>query len=250
MVSRIDGAEVAVAEVAATPVDPHAGLLTFHEPRVVGVCFTSDLFDEQVPDAFIDQVYAYMALEPRHTFVVLTKQAARMAEYVPLLAARARSLRWTIRELHDALPNVYHGVSICDQADADERLPHLLRVPGKRWISYGPALGRVDFGPYAPGIHGLIMETESGPGARLEKCEACNGKGYASGSLTLSHWDPCKHCAGTGYAAWAWARETRDACRAAGVSFALKQLPDSRGRTVVRPTLDGCEHWDLPWRTA
>ena len=33
----------------------------------------SDLFHESVPDAFIDQVFAVMALSPRHTYQVLTK---------------------------------------------------------------------------------------------------------------------------------------------------------------------------------
>ena len=34
----------------------------------------SDLFHEDVPDEFIDQVFAVMALCPQHTFQVLTKR--------------------------------------------------------------------------------------------------------------------------------------------------------------------------------
>lgn len=41
----------------------------------------SDLFHESIPFEFIDKVYAIMALCPQHTFQVLTKRPARMAEY-------------------------------------------------------------------------------------------------------------------------------------------------------------------------
>ena len=40
----------------------------------------SDLFHEDVPDAFIDKVFAVMALAPRHTFQILTKRPARMLD--------------------------------------------------------------------------------------------------------------------------------------------------------------------------
>lgn len=42
----------------------------------------SDLFHEDVPDAFIDRVFAVMALAPQHTFQVLTKRAERMRDYL------------------------------------------------------------------------------------------------------------------------------------------------------------------------
>ena len=35
-----------------------------------------DLFHEAVPDAWIDRVFAVMALCPQHTFIVLTKRSA------------------------------------------------------------------------------------------------------------------------------------------------------------------------------
>ena len=42
----------------------------------------SDLFHEDVPDEFIDQVFAGMALTPWHTYQVLTKRPERMLEYL------------------------------------------------------------------------------------------------------------------------------------------------------------------------
>ena len=42
----------------------------------------SDLFHENVPDEWIDRVFAVMALCPQHTFQVLTKRSARMRAYL------------------------------------------------------------------------------------------------------------------------------------------------------------------------
>lgn len=55
--------------------------LEWKRPRRVFVCAHGDLFHEAVPDEWIDQVFAVMALAPRHTFQVLTKRAKRMREW-------------------------------------------------------------------------------------------------------------------------------------------------------------------------
>jgi len=71
---------------------------------------------------------------PQHTFVVLTKG--------PATAKRI------IKDVGRPLPpNFILGVSVEDQATADERIPALLSIPGlaKRVVSYEPALGPVDF---------------------------------------------------------------------------------------------------------
>ena len=52
--------------------------LRWKRPRRVFVNSMSDLFHEDVPDSFIDQVFAVMALAPLHTFQVLTKRPERM----------------------------------------------------------------------------------------------------------------------------------------------------------------------------
>lgn len=50
----------------------------------------SDLFHEKVPDAWIDRVFAVMALAPQHTFQVLTKRADRMRAYLDQFEERDR----------------------------------------------------------------------------------------------------------------------------------------------------------------
>jgi len=68
--------------------------LRWKRPRMIFVCAHGDLFHESVPDAWIDRVFAVMALCPQHTFQVLTKRSARMREYcshpeTPFRIARA-----------------------------------------------------------------------------------------------------------------------------------------------------------------
>jgi protein gp37 len=104
---------------------------------------------------------------------------------------------------HWPLPNVWLGVSITNQADADERIPLLLQTPAAhRWVSAEPLLGPLNFKGWlieeaykrAFGVGKLdwvVVGGESGPGARP------------------MHPD--------------WARKVRDDCQAAGVPCFFKQ---------------------------
>jgi protein gp37 len=116
--------------------------LHWRKPRRIFVNSMSDLFHEDVPDVFIDRVFAVMALAPRHTFQVLTKRADRMRKYFDGIAIRQELIgieaerisgfdrydvsgigaRWKL-----PLPNVWLGVSVENQRFADERIPLLLR---------------------------------------------------------------------------------------------------------------------------
>jgi protein gp37 len=53
--------------------------LHWRDPRRVFVNSMSDLFHEDVPDVFIDRVFAVMALARWHTYQVLTKRAERLS---------------------------------------------------------------------------------------------------------------------------------------------------------------------------
>lgn len=55
--------------------------LKWRTPARVFVNSMSDLFHEDVPDEFIDRVFAVMALAP-HTFQILTKRPERMCRYM------------------------------------------------------------------------------------------------------------------------------------------------------------------------
>lgn len=160
--------------------------LRWKRPRRIFVCAHGDLFAENVPDEWIDRVFAVMALAPQHTFQVLTKRAARMREYVSGVRSSIPYLgRMPLERIHleavghmegdggfmDTLkrhgnvyslycsvpwplPNVWLGVSAEDQKRADERVPELLTTPAiVRFISAEPLLGPIDFQQIAAGVH-------------------------------------------------------------------------------------------------
>jgi protein gp37 len=152
--------------------------LRWKRPRRIFVNSMSDLFHPDVPDEFIAQVFAVMALAPQHTFQILTKRPQRMAT---MLGHDYSTEEWraftTI--VHDVmedmghreacydmwpLPNVWLGVSI----ETDRytfRADHLRATPAAlRFISAEPLLGPLPSLDLT-GIDWLIVGGESGPGA-------------------------------------------------------------------------------------
>ena len=49
------------------------------KPTTYFVNSMSDMFHERIPDDYIEQVFQTIQMAPQHTFQVLTKRAARMA---------------------------------------------------------------------------------------------------------------------------------------------------------------------------
>lgn len=194
--------------------------LRWARPRRVFVCAHGDLFHENVPEQWIDRVFAVMALSPQHTFQVLTKRPERMRAYVRVLSDDhdiAFHSPWPVG-------NVWLGVSVEDQTRAEERIPILLDTPAAvHFISAEPLLGPVDIRRWLhdgacreatvcddPHLDWAICGGESGPGARP------------------MHRD--------------WARSLRDQCAAAGTPFFFKQ----HGNWVWAPawmTFDQAATW-------
>jgi len=210
----------------------------------------NDLFHEAVSTQFIDDALEVMAACPRHTFLILTKRAHLMEEKIYGVTEEHGC-----RELGggDYLPNVWHGLTVCNQQEWNEKGPIFMQVPGLKFISHEPALERIDYhlsgsikdvawrrthgGSYERSfIAGLIAGGETGSGARP------------------SHPDIF--------------RIDRDQCAAGGVPFFFKgwgaygvnylidddmsMIPGSEWMDKgVKPSgrlLDGREHNELPWR--
>lgn len=225
-----------------------AAPLKCRKPTIYFVNSMSDLFHDGFTFEQIAAVFGVMAATPQHTFIVLTKRAQRMREWFEQGAASGYApghvLTRGLSHLHIfdddrlcdvinvvngvsqwrdghpggwPLPNVILGVSVENQATADERIPHLLATPAAvRAISAEPLLGpldikrwmrwvfrrgikpNIDGTPFqlpaeggGPGLDWVIAGCESGPNAR-----------------------PCEV---------AWLRSLRDQCVAAEVPFWLKQ---------------------------
>ncbi len=95
--------------------------LEWTKPRMIFVCAHGDLFAEGVPDEWIDQVFAVMALAPQHTFQVLTKRPERMRAYLT-------KPRW--RPVLDYGQDEHPAYWISQQVGAiSVRLPEQVRVP-------------------------------------------------------------------------------------------------------------------------
>lgn len=220
--------------------------LHWAKPRQIFVCAHGDLFAEGVPDAWIDQVFAVMALAPSHTFQVLTKRPGPMKRYLSdpetvervydlvmdmVVVDGAKAILTTPRT-HDVappgnkvmlglwpLPNVWLGVSVEDQRRADERIPILLDTPAAiRWISAEPLLGELRLSgvsedrkrtwDWLTGMNGAMYP--DGPdfdyGSKLDWVVAGGESGPHARPM---HPD--------------WARALRDQCAAADVPFLFKQ---------------------------
>ena len=218
--------------------------LRWKRPRRIFVNSMSDVFYPDVSDAFIDKVIAIMALNRRHVFQVLTKRPERMREYLGALTlsrieSSARSMGYTVMFEERALvslplPNVWLGVSVEDQATADERIPLLLETPAAvRWISAEPLLGPLR-------LHLPTRFWGELPGNRRRCNHCCNGD-RCDDSTHFSR-TYCPFCFGTGGTApidWLvvggesgskarpmnpeWVRSLRDQCAASGVPFLFKQ---------------------------
>ncbi len=158
-----------------------------------------DLFHEDVPDEWIDRVFAVMALCPQHTFQILTKRSRRMREYCsnsrrgyqiarhvvdfaitktvridehwPVVSEGDIDTPDDIRLREWPLPNVWLGVSAEDQRRADERVPDLLATPAAvRFVSCEPLLSAVDLSKW---MHDGRRESISGAG----RFRAVQGRG-------------------------------------------------------------------------
>jgi protein gp37 len=127
----------------------------WRRPRMIFVNSMSDLFHEDVPLGFIQQVFKAMADAPHHTFQILTKRHERLAELAP-------DLTWH--------PNVWMGVSIENRRFV-KRADYLRRVNASvRFISAEPLLGPLE-GLDLDGIKWLIAGGESGAGFRPVRAE-------------------------------------------------------------------------------
>ena len=233
---KVNGNAIWTGKINRAPRETLLAPLRRKKPAVWFVNSMSDCFAEGVPDEWIDEVFAVMALTPRHSFQVLTKRSQRMRDYFAVPNRRARIWIAGCRIVEYAkldqlmgvqedvfslpLSNVWLGVSTERQKEANERIPHLLETPAAiRFISAEPLLSPINLNaiesipdgsslgwrrggqPAASSrIDWVIVGAESGPGARPMDV--------------------------------AWAEHLRDQCNDAGVAFFMKQLSGPHGRAV------------------
>jgi len=110
----------------------------------------SDLFHCDIPDYFIQQVFAIMNRCPQHVFQVLTKRADRIMELND-------TLRWT--------SNIWMGVTV-ENTSYYRRIDQLRKCNAKiKFVSCEPLLGSVK-DMNLEGIDWVIVGGESGRSPR------------------------------------------------------------------------------------
>jgi len=121
------------------------------KPTIYFVNSMSDLFHPQIPDDYIDRVFATMREATWHIFQVLTKRPERMAQYLGR------------RKLPE---HIWVGTTVENRRHGVPRIAHLQKVRSAiRFLSVEPLLqdvGDIDL----QGISWVIVGGESGPGAR------------------------------------------------------------------------------------
>lgn len=186
--------------------------LRIKKPTVFAIW--NDLYHEDVPTEFIDEVYLAAERAPQHTFLILTKRAKFLSEYW-YDRQHAEGLR------HRGCPdNVWHGVTVCNQAEADEKIPHLIKVPGNLFLSIEPMLGPINLKHLdadAKG-HADFCQVDCLTGRHTDMGRPCKDVpvvhqvllgGESGKNARQMHPD--------------WVRGVRDQCEAAGVPFMFKQ---------------------------
>lgn len=152
--------------------------LRWRKPERIFVNSQSDLFHPAVGVDFTAQVFARMAITPRHTYQILTKRpdvALKVLTQPTFMHAFTMHAGFPTLDVARSvwpLSNVWIGVSVEDQATADDRIPKLLQIPAaRRWISAEPLLGPLDLVEHLantsrPSLDWVVTGGESGPGAR------------------------------------------------------------------------------------
>ncbi len=119
----------------------------------VFVCSMSDLFHEDVPFAFVDEIMRVIEETPVHVYQLLTKRAGRMKEYF---------------ESHPVPKNVWIGVTV-ENEEAKHRIDLIRDIPAQvRFLSCEPLVGELGVLDL-DGIGWIIAGGESGPSARPMK---------------------------------------------------------------------------------
>lgn len=151
----------------------------------------ADVFDNEVDSAWQDRLFSLIEKTPHLDWLLLTKRIGNARTRLPIDWGKG----W---------PNVWLGISVVTQAEADRDIPKLAAIPAKvRFLSMEPLLEPIDLRSLKVAhdgrmnaflhdrINWVIVGGESGTGARAMKKE--------------------------------WAESLRDQCKEFNIPFHFKQ---------------------------
>lgn len=200
----------------------HAEFYAQHGRRRRVFCASlADVFDNRADESWRADLWALVRETPHLDWLILTKRIGNVAAMLPA--------DWGC-----GYGNVWLGISVVNQAEADRDIPKLLRLPAAvRWLSMEPLLGPVslrtlDLGDdmtldSLTGFHAVGMVIAGGlaavPNGLLRQLPSLPGAvspvdWVVVGGESGEHARPMDP---------AWAADLRDQCAALGVPFFYKQ---------------------------
>jgi len=178
------------------------------EPSRIMVCSWSDFWTApedmgnfDMVDWRWDYIESVIRKCPQHTFMITTKRPGQMIQEIGALSGGFTAT------LGD---NVWLGVSVENQAAADERIPILLDTPAaKRWLSVEPMLAPVDISEW---LHGCPQKDYEDSDL-YQTC--CPPDWVVLGCESGPNHRPCNP---------EWMRDVIRQCDAAGTKVWVKQM--------------------------
>lgn len=193
----------------------------FIKPRRPKVFCASlaDVFDNDVPQPWRNDLFRLIAQTPHLDWLLLTKRIGNANLMIgDALLQEPRLMSGACRAVSWPWPNVWIGATICNQEEADRDIAKLLALPAaKRFLSMEPLLGPVDLldppnDIGEPRYSYLDPELDS-------RIDWVIVGGESGAKARPMHPD--------------WARSLRDQCQAAGVPFFMKQMGGVRDKRGV-----------------
>lgn len=178
-----------------------AGEVTFHPDRLnrfnkkkpTVFSIWNDLHHEEVGHEFKRETYSRMAKHMNNTYLVLTKRPHSLIQFF-----------LDIEPFWD-MNNVWHGLTVCNQQEADEKIPIFMRLLCKKFISIEPLLKEINipFNTEYPDADGCYEDMRHHIKQVVLGCET----GAKARPMQLD-----------------WARSIAQQCKAANVPLFIKAL--------------------------
>ena len=141
------------------------GQVTFHPERLdrfskekpIVFSVWNDLYHEAISHEDRGTALIRMNIHDQHTYLILTKRVELCAGFC------SESILPVWCGFNTFPNNIWHGLTVCNQQEADEKISIFMKVPGKKFLSIEPILGEIEMGD---GFDAVVLGCETGANAR------------------------------------------------------------------------------------
>lgn len=176
----------------------------------------ADVFDKNAPEGARDRLWKLIDETPHLDWLLLTKRISNARKMLPP--------NWLFFPRH----NVWLGITVVNQDEADRDIPKLLDTPARlRFLSCEPLLGPINIARAGGFWSDLNDNVVSPPGfAKRDQIDWVIAGGESGAKFRPVH--------------SAWLRQLRNDCEVAGVPFHFKQWGESRPYTTAH-----ADSWEI-----